>query len=554
MPSSPSTQRRLPWLPDVIAGLSIAGLLLTEAIAYASIAGLPAQAGIIALLVGLISYGLIGRSRYAIVSATSSSAAVLAAAIASMQLHDLGLQITLAVGLVMLTGVFFLLASFFRLGGLLADFIAKPVLRGFAFGLSLVIIIRQIPKIVAIQVPTHSNLLSFGYQLLQRWADWNSYGILLALAALSLLLLFGRIRHLPATLIVIVLSIVLQRWIDLDAYAIEQVGPISLFLIEPVIPDLEQSQWLRLAELAVAMVFILYAESFGAIQTYALKHGNKTSPDRDLLALGVANIISGILHGLPVGAGFSATTANETAGAESRLAGLLSALVVLGIVLSLLPQIALIPEPVLAAVVIYAVGHALNLRVLHFYWVLQRDRIVVLSSIACVLLFGVLDGLLAGVIISLAMMLRRWSAASISVLGRLNGSHDFTHILLHPAAKELPGILIVRPEEPLFFANINRVLQQVQQALACRTGIHSIILSMEESPDLDSTTVEALLEFAKMHAEHARQLLFVRLKESAHDVLQRTAIETIAHTRLLDLSVDSAVTLLVDAGSAQSTH
>jgi MFS superfamily sulfate permease-like transporter len=528
------------WSPDIIAGISIAGLLLTEAVAYSSIAGLPPQAGVVALFSGLISYGLLGRSRFAIAAATSSSAAVMAAAIASMGVNDIALRIALSVGLITLSGAFFIIASLAKLGGI-SDFIAKPVLRGFAFGLSLVIITKQLPKIVGVY-PPHSDFLNFAFELFSRFQEWNWHGILVASFALLLLFVLSKVRHMPAALVVIALGIGIDRWIDLTVYGIKLVGPIQLALAPPTIPMLDHAQWLRLAELAVAMVLILYAETFGSIQTYALKHGDTTSPNRDLLALGLANIASGLLHGLPVGAGFSATTANETAGAKSRLSGWVCAAVALIIVLTLLPEIAMTPEPVLAAVVIYAVSHSLNFRVFRIYFEIRRDRLVVVASVLCVLFFGVLDGLFAGIVMSLAMMLQRWSASSVSVLGRLSNSHDFASVVFHPEANQIEGILIVRPEEPLFFANVTRILQQVQQAISVRGDINTLILSMEESPDLDSTTVEALTDFAKIIETAGQRLIFVRLKNSAREVLQRTSIEQLSTTLLLDLSVDTAVT------------
>ena len=152
---------------DFVAGLSIAGLLLPEAVAYSGIAGLPPQAGVIALLAGLVCYGLIGNSRFAIVSATSSSAAVLLAATSSIAGLDMALRMALAAGLILLTGAFFLTAGFARLGGV-SNFIAKPVLRGFAFGLAITIVIKQLPKIVNVHT-AHSDIFRYAWDVLSQW-------------------------------------------------------------------------------------------------------------------------------------------------------------------------------------------------------------------------------------------------------------------------------------------------------------------------------------------------------------------------------------------------
>ena len=545
IPRTPRTPQQPTGLSDVVAGISIAGLLLPEAVAYSSIVNLPPQAGVVALFSGLICYGLLGHSRFAIVAATSSSAAVLAAATASIAGGDAGLRVTLAVGLIMLTGVFFVAASVAKLGGI-SDFIAKPVLRGFAFGLSVLIIIKQLPKIVGVH-PQHPDFLRFATELFQRIAQWNGYGFALAAVALGLLFALSRARRLPGALLVIALAVGLGYVIDLKVFGIELVGPISLTLTAPKIPELDRAQWLRLAELAVAMVLILYAESFSSIQTYALKHGDETSPNRDLLALGAANLLSGLFHGMPTGAGFSATTANEAAGAQSRRSGWVCLAVALLVVVTLLPEISRTPEPVLAAIVIYAVSHSLQLGVFRPYFLLRRDRLVVVTSALCVLAFGVLDGLLAGIVLSLIMMLRSWSRSSVSRLGRMGSGHDFVSMTTHQEATPIAGVLILRPEAPLFFANVVRILHEVLQALEAQSDVRTLIISMEESPDLDSTSIEALGDFAKLNAAAGRGLILTRLKSAAQEVLLRANIESLPASTLMDLSVDDAVEAALQA-------
>ena len=195
---------------DVIAGLSIAGLLLPEAVAYSSIANLPPQTGIIALFAGLVCYGLLGNSRFAIVSATSSSSVVLAAAIASIAGDDNGLRLMVAGSLVIITGLIFLLAGLAQAGSITA-FIAKPVLRGFAFGLAVVIILKQCTSIVGVH-SNHSDILGLVSALFSQIADWNQVSIAVGAVALGLLFLFARFRHLPGGLIVIGIGIATGQW------------------------------------------------------------------------------------------------------------------------------------------------------------------------------------------------------------------------------------------------------------------------------------------------------------------------------------------------------
>jgi MFS superfamily sulfate permease-like transporter len=546
---------RLSW-PDVIAGLSLAGLLLPEAVAYSSIANLPPQAGVIALFAGLVCYGLFGASRYAMVSATSSSAAVLAAASLAAAGGDNMLRLALGVGLVLMTGLLFTVAGMLRIGSV-SDFIAKPVLRGFAFGLAIVIILSQVANIVGVH-PQHSDLLRFVLELFNRFDDWNRPAVAVALVALLLLALLARMPRIPGGLLVIALGIAAGKWLDLQQYGIAVVGAIDLQLAAPALPALAYPQWLRVAELSVAMVMILYAESYSSIRSFAMKHGDGVSPNRDLLALGVANLVSGLFHGMPVGAGYSATSANEAAGAVSRLAGWVAAAALLVIVVCMLPMIALTPVPVLAAIVIHAVGHTLRPGVFRPYFSWHRDRLIVIAAVLAVFFFGVLDGLLAAIAVSLVMLLRRMAASSVTVLGRLDGGHLFVSRKIHPEAQEIPGILILRPDIGLFFGNAERILTQARNdILNAGDTVRVVILSLEESPDLDGTSVEAIADFCRsiqsasqdrqpdggQSEEQGRHLLLARLKSPAQLVLAWAAIPGLPVDILRDLSVDDAVRL-----------
>ena len=525
---------------DLLAGLSIAGLLLPEAVSYSSIAALPPQAGVIALFAGLLCYGLLGTSRFAIVSATSSSAAVLAAATASLAGDDPALRLSLAFGLVLVTGVFFLLAGLFKLGGV-TSFIAKPVLRGFAFGLALTIILKQLASVVGVHL-SDNNLIRFLPQLLEQWPSWNWPAALVAAVALGVLWLCARIPRLPGGLLVVVLGIVAGQYLNLEAHGVGLIGMIDLRLELGHLPVLPFADWLRLGELAFALVMILYAESYGSISSFSLKHGDRVSSNRDLLALGAANLVSGLFHGMPAGAGYSATSANEAAGAGSRLAGIVAALVVLVIVLTVLPYVALTPEPVLAAIVIYALGRGLSLQPLGRYFIWRRDRLLVICAVAAVLVLGVLDGLLLAVAISVVLMLRQMSSADIQVLGRLGDSHDFVDQQHHADASSVPGVLIVRPSEALFFANAERILGAALRLMR-QSSVEVVVLSLEESPDLDGTSIEALAAFFAQVRAEGRRLVLARVRHGAREVLLGLPEALPPQVLLSGLSVDGAVQL-----------
>ena len=541
---------------DLIAGLSLAGLLLPEAVAYSTIAGLPPQAGVLAVFAGLVCYALVGTSRFAIVSATSSSAAVLGVAAASLGGANLPLRLAMAAALVIATGCFFFIAGLCRVGSI-SDFIAKPVLRGFAFGLAILIVLKQVATIVGVH-PVHGDVVRFIDELIVQRAAWNGIAVAVALSALALLFACARVPRLPGGVVVIVLGIAADKFLHLGQYGVAVVGPIDVLLERPGVPALSYAEWLRVGELGVAMLLVLYAESTSSIRSFAMKHGDVVRPNRDLLALGMANLVSGVFNAMPVGAGYSATAANESAGATSRLAGMVAALVLLCIVLTALPAIALTPHPVLAAIVIHAVSHTLRPSVFRPYFAWRRDRLVIVLAVLAVLNLGVLDGLLAAIAVSLMMMLRRLSESSISVLGRLgNGQdgHDFVSRSSRPGAESVPGMLILRPDTALFFANADRVLTQARHLLAaCGSEVRIVILSLEESPDLDGSAIEALNDFCQALRGQGKSLYLARLKIPAREALSRARLVGMTEVNLSDLSVDEVVRAASGGAHAGSRH
>jgi sulfate permease, SulP family len=520
---------------DVLAALSIAGLLLPEAVAYSGVANLPPQAGVIALFAGLVCYGLLGSSRFAIVSATSSSGAVLASAMLALNAGTVAERVVLASVLVLGAGIAFVLVGALRLGAM-SNLIARPVLRGYTFGLALVIALKQWPTMVSLH--THSS--EFFALLAELGRDlpvWHLVSLACGLTALAGLFVLERVPRVPGALVVIVSAILASPW--LAAHGVALTGPIHLALSLPHFSATQGVHYGSLVEYSVALMFILYAESYGSIRTYALKHDDTVQPNRDLVALGVANAVSGVFQGTPVGAGYSATSANEAAGAQSRFAGLYAAATVLLLVLVFLPWIERIPEPALAAIVIHAVSKSLRITVFASYFRWHRDRIVVVVAVLAVILFGVLNGLLIAIAVSVAILLQALTRPRLSVLGRM-GEHDYVSIERFPQALQVPDVLVIRPEEPLFFGNADPLFAQARALVIKQGGVKLVVLSLEESADLDSTALESLREFSDWVKVHGAELRLARLKDQARDALERAQLPQLEGQALDYSSVDDA--------------
>jgi MFS superfamily sulfate permease-like transporter len=524
---------------DLVAGLSVAGLMLPEAVAYAGIAGLAPGRAVLAAIAGSLAYAAVGRSRFAIVSPTSSSAAILAAALAAVPGGEAARGILATVAVAMAGGLF-LIAAGLRLGGL-TGFIARPVLRGFAFGLAITIILRQLPTVAGVSVAA-PDVFRLAYHLAAALPQWHLWSVATGVAALAALLAFRRMPALPGAFLVLVLGIAASAALDLSAHGVAIVGAITVRPAMPQLPDLNPATLSLLAQMVVPLVLILFAESWGTMRALALRHGDTVAPDRELGALGVANLASAIVQGLPVGAGFSAGSANEAAGATSRWAAVAGAIGLAVLVVIATPYIALLPEPVLAAVVIVALLHALDPAPLLRLWTLDRDQYVALASAIGVLLFGVLNGMLIAIALSIAALVRRLATPQLVELGRLDGGHDFIELDHHPEAARVPGIAVWRAAEPLIFANAERVLAQVTARLPDTPGLHAVVLSIEESFDLDSTTLDALTEFAQTIQKRGLQLRLARVRDAIRDLFTTAGAADLAAA--CSYSVDDAVAAL----------
>lgn len=536
-------------IQDLIAGLSVAGLMLPEAVAYAGIAGLPPQRAIAAAVAGSLVYALVGRSRFAIVSPTSSSAAILAAALATLP-GDAAMRMMLVTIMVAMTGLIFAVAAIGRLGGL-AGFVSRPVLRGFAFGLAITIILKQVPVLAGVAVPT-PDMLRLIAGLAGSVAHWHAASIATGLSALTALLLLRRVPILPGAFVVLAVGIAASLLLDLPAHGVAVVGTIDIVPQWPALTLPSWSMLSHLAQLALPLVLILFAESWGTMRGLALRSGDAIEPNRELGALGLANIASALVQGMPVGAGFSAGSASQAAGAATRATGAVAAIGLALLMLAATPLVAQLPQPVLAAVVIAALTHALDPAPLLRLWRLDRDQGIALGAVTGVLVLGVLNGMLFAIALSLAALIRRLATPQLTRLARLGDSHDFVDAARHPDAIQLPGIAIWRPAEPLFFANAERVLASVADRLAAETDIRTAILSLEESFDLDSTALDALLEFDVRMRSRGIDLRFARVRDHVRDLLTAAGAEELV--RRSSYSVEDAVSrVLADRGPARST-
>lgn len=524
---------------DLVAGLAVSGLMLPEAVAYAAIAGVAPGHAILAAIIGTLVYALAGRSRFAIVSATSSSAAILAASLATLPAGE-GIRTLFMVMAVAIAGGLFLLAWIFRLGGL-TGFISHPVLRGFAFGLAITIAVKQLPVLTGTSVPG-GNLFETGLAVARALPHWHWPSLAVGLLALAALLALRRLPAIPGALIVLVSGIAMSGLLHLAAQGVATVGAIRLVPGALAMPAFSPALMLETARLAVPLALILLAESWGTMRALGLRHGDILEPDRELRALGLANLAAALVQGMPVGSGLSASAANEAAGSQSRAAGVIAALALAALVLFAMPWVALLPQPVLAAVVIAALTHSLDPRPIRRLWALDRDQYVALAAALAVLLFGVLNGMLAAILLSLAALVQRFGSARLARLGRLGESHDFVDADRHSDAVVPAGVAIWRPAAPLFFANVERMFAEIARRTLADSSIRAVVVSLEESIDIDSTALDALLDFDRAMTAKGYTIRYARMHDRVRDLLHAAGADALCDRS--DYSVEDATARL----------
>ncbi len=503
-------------LRDAAAGLAVAGVLLPEAVAYAAIAGVAPERAFVSALGGLLIYAALGSSRFAIVSPTSSAAVVYAAAAAAG--GD-----ALAQAMVIATGLLFVVAAAAR-ASFLAAYNSRPVLRGFAWALAIMIVLKQLPHLLGIEVQAASTAALLR-DLWRHAAQIHGASLTVGAVALAAWLALQHLATarrwpLPASLVVIAAGVLWAAAGGADA-SMARVGTLAWERPQPALPPSDLSEWLRAAQLAPALLLVLFAESWGAVRSLALQHGDRVDARREMLALGAANLFSGLFRGLPVGAGLSAASASEAGGSRSRLAGLFAAIALAALLWAGRGALAQLPQPVLAAVIIGILSHGLWPKTLFASLRTQREAWLGVVAAVGTLLLGAQFGMLLAVGLSIVLALKRFSTPLVVELGRLAGTRDYLELARHEGLEPLPpGLLVMRPEEPVFFANAEAILSRVR-AHAQLHQARTLVLSLEMCDDLDATSVEVFGEFLAAMQAAGTKLLLARLKDRPRDALAR---------------------------------
>ncbi len=426
-------RRRLPiltWLPlykrarlrpDIVAGVVVAALAVPQSLGYASIAGMPVQVGLYAVPIALLVYAALGSSPQLIVGPVSTVSVLSATLVVSMHPGNVAEAVTYTSAIALAAGAVLVLAGVLRVGWV-AEFLSKPIVTGFVFGLTILVIIGELPNLLGIPV-TPGDVLHRISVLALNIDQIKPLTAAVGVSALAVLFIGSRLLpRVPWALVVLVLGLASSYWLDLAARGVAVVGPVPKGLPTPTIPVVPLNRLIDVALAGAAIAVVGLAEGLSAGRLYATKGGYRLDTDQELIAAGGANLGSGLFGGLGVAGSLSKTAAVDRARGRSQVSGLSAAAIAILAILLIAPALSILPKAVLSAIVINAVWGLLDVASIRRYMkVRKNDAVGALVAAGGVLIAGPMLGLLIAIGQSLLGMVYRSSRVDVEVLGKIPG-------------------------------------------------------------------------------------------------------------------------------------
>ncbi|WP_342631654.1 sulfate permease [Marinobacter alkaliphilus] len=524
---------------DLVAAVIVTVMLIPQSLAYALLAGLPAQVGLYASILPLVVYAVFGTSRTLSVGPVAVVSLMTAAALAP--LADMGTPeyIAGAVLIAVMSGLMLTVMGILRLG-FLANFLSHPVISGFITASGIVIAASQLKHVFGIQSSGH-NLWEIAGSLLASLPDTNVPTLLVGGSALAFLLwsrqflkpllvrlgLANRSADIitkTAPILAVVVTTLIAWWLNLDEKGVRLVGEVPAGLPSFTMPTLDMAIWSQLAVSALLISVVGFVESVSVGQTLAAKRRQRIDPDQELIGLGTANLGSGLSGGMPVTGGFSRSVVNFDAGAETPAAGAYTAVGIALATLFLTPAIAWLPQATLAATIIVAVATLIDLPALGRTFRYSRtDFGAMLATIVLTLVHSVEAGIIAGVALSIGLFLYRTSRPHSAVVGRVPGTEHFRNILRHDV-ELCPKVTFLRVDESLYFANARFLEERVMDLVTREPELTDLVLVCPAVNLVDASALESLEAINERLTDAGVRLHLSEVKGPVMDRLKGTEL------------------------------
>ena len=509
-----------PWLRyDLIAGTSVAALVVPKALGYAGIVGVPVEYGLYAAAAGALTYALFGSSKQISTGPSSALAAVAGGAVVLLGVTG-GEALPLVSWVTLLAGLLFVLLALLRMGWM-SQFLSKAVVKGFLFGAALEVVVGELPKLTGTSAEGTNTWREFG--------SWiRSLGVTdvttLLVGVFSLGLILGLrfwARRAPGALVLVALGILATRLLDFD---IALVGDVPSGLPSVVVPDIGYltANLSVIGPAAIGVLLIGFSQSAGDAREFASKHGYRVNINQESVAQGLANVGSSLVQGIPVSTSLSASSLNDQSGAKTQMSSLVTGLLVLVTMLFLAPLFSDLPKAVLAAVIIDAVVFGMmDVPALRRLFRVQRfDFWIAVAAILGVLTFGVLQGVVVGIVLSLVWLVYVSTRPNIVELGNQPGTQVFGDLASYPEGITFPGLLVVRFDGGLFFASADSLQDQLRESLLEREPpIRTVVIDCGSMNFIDSQGADKLRELHEIAVERGVALHLSNLKAGVREVL-----------------------------------
>lgn len=519
---------RREWLRnDITAGLVLTALLIPAGMGYAQAAGLPAYAGLYATIVPLLAYAVVGPSKILVLGPDSSLAPLIAAAIVPLAVTDDPASAMALAGILgVLVGIILLAGGFLRLGFVTA-LLSKPIRLGYLNAIALVVIVGQCPKLLGFSVDA-SGLLGQIEQTVRSvvLGGVDPVAAAVGIGSIAVIVVFRRwIPRVPGVLVAVIGAVVASAALDLTD-RIDMVGALPKGLPLPSFGGVDWGDVAALIGPAAAIALIAFADTGVLSRTFAARRGDEVNGSSEMKAIGVANVAGGLFGGFPISASGSRTPVAEQNGARTQLTGVVGALAVLVFVLVAPGVTAYLPDAALGAVVIVAATSLVDVGGTVRMWHLSRVEFATgAAAFLGVALVGVLEGIVVAIGLSfIAVVARAWQPYRTELV-RTQHRPGFHDVQRHPDGHRIPGLVLLRFDAPLFFANGEIFDQYVRSVVDdAPTPVEWVVIAAEPITGLDTTAVDELVDLDRFLRGREIRLVFAEMKGPIKDRLIRFGV------------------------------
>jgi high affinity sulfate transporter 1 len=521
----PSYEKR--WLRgDVAAGIAVTALVVPKNLGYAGIAGIPLQNGLYAAAAGALIYALFCTSRQISTGPSSSLAAVAGGAVLAANLKgDDAAQLVAAIAIA--TGILFLLLAIFRLGWI-AQFLSKAVVTGFLAGAAVDVVIGELPKLTGTSTEGDNAWRELG-SWIGSLGDIHWTTLLVGALALAVILgLRFTAPAVPGALVLLAGGLAASGLFDLGSHGVALVGDVPRGLPSPEVPalDVVTDHYATIAISAAALLLIGFSQTVGDARAFATRHHYRIDVNQESVAQGLANAGAGVFQGMPVSTSLSASSLNESAGARTPVASLVTGALVVATLVVFAPVFSNLPKAVLGAIIIDAVvfGMIDLTEMRRLRRVARVDFWIAIAAIVGVLSAGVLAGVVIGVALSLIWLVYVTTRPSMPLLGREPGTHVFRDLVENPADETFPGIVVLRMDGGLFFATADALENRVRELTENGQPAQALVLDLEGVNFVDSQGASKLSELYELTEADGVTLRLARVKPNVFAVLDADGI------------------------------